>query len=314
MITVITALQSNFWICHCCTDGSNCNNMNNPTHFSLHVQIAYPLTIWGVMLCHRVDRYLCGGNLMPPIFSAGSLKMMMTMNNLKSRLIPQNLPNCSDKSTNFPSHPVPTYTVYGIQHYSVCVQNIRSKVKHLRIHSMSVVSFGEIRLVMAEPIYYMWGMTGRCSVQGQSNLTSSLLNLTENIFLLGKDTKMYHWVNSSLFTKRHSISFQKTWIFSNTAIKTPSLECWQLGFHGRESLPLTIMWTHSCGQLWHSKLLLLPYITACCHRSPCWLTPQRRIHCEKLLVPQVVMKFPEFYGTQSFSYAFSYIVHSTHYW
>lgn len=54
--------------------------MNNPTHFSLRVQTAYPLTIWGVMPCHRVDTgTIVGGNLMPPTFSAGSFKMMMTV-------------------------------------------------------------------------------------------------------------------------------------------------------------------------------------------------------------------------------------------
>jgi len=47
-----------------------------------------------------------------------------------------------------------------------------------------------------------------------------------------------------------------------------------------------------------------------CILSQVSLLPQRRIHCEKLLVPQVVMKFPEFYGTQSFIYAF--FLHSFH--
>jgi len=100
--------------------------------------------------------------------------------------------------------------------------------KNLRTHSMTVVSFGEIRLVVVEPIYYMRGMRGRCSVQGQNNLAWSLLSLTENIFMPRKDMKMYQWVNSSLLTKDTAYNSKKTWIFSNTAIKAPSLECWQV--------------------------------------------------------------------------------------
>jgi len=44
---------------------------------------------------------------------------------------------------------------------------MHSVTVNLRTHSMRALSFGEIRLVMMEPIYYMWGMRGRCSVQGQ---------------------------------------------------------------------------------------------------------------------------------------------------
>ena len=171
------------------------------------------------------------------------------------------------KFFSFPLAPsLKSLPITGIEHYCAYVRNVCSKVKHFRTHSMTVVSFGEIRLVVVEPIYYM---RGRCCVQGQNNLAWNLLNLTENIFMPRKDTKMYHWVNSSLLPKDTAYNSKKTWIFSNTAIKAPSLERWQLGFHGSVSLPLMLMWTHSCGQLWHSKMLLLPYLTACCHRSHC---------------------------------------------
>ena len=176
---------------------------------------------WGVMPCHLVDRYqLCGTTWCLPssrhvlpkwwrlsikLCSTTSQKtiilIFMTVDNLKSRMISHKLQSCSDKSYYFPLLQL-ILTLCTGHSVTLYVWNMCSNVTHIRTHFMRVVSFGEITLVMVEHIYYMWGMRGMSSGQGQNNLASSLLNLTGNTFMSSKDMKMYQ---SPLYQKTQHI-------------------------------------------------------------------------------------------------------------